>query len=113
MLDLAQVFAWSRMFAGYARCESIGEAAKETFDPAKPCALCLALCKAREADKGRAPALPSTGSEKLILIFDRQGEFVSQTVRKAWPTIRDNIVSSQVREVPVPPPRGTALNIPA
>src|SRR5277367_3965041 len=43
LLDMAQVFAWTRMFAGYARNESIAAAARETFDPAKPCALCCAV----------------------------------------------------------------------
>jgi hypothetical protein len=110
MLDLAQVFAWSRMFTGYVRSESIAKAAAETFDPAKPCAICLALCKVREAANNQAPALPAAGAEKIILILDRLGEFVALVVRETWPVYRDNIASSPGSDVPVPPPRGTALS---
>jgi hypothetical protein len=109
MLDLAQVFAWSRMFSGYLRSESIAKAATETFDPAKPCSICLALCKAREAANNRTPAVPASGAEKIILILDRPGEFAALVMPEAWPEFRDNIASSPGTDVPVPPPRGTAL----
>ena len=70
MLDVAQVAAWARMFAGYVRTESVAAAARETFDPAKPCQICRAVSKARAAAAPRA-AVPSAGPEKIILIFER------------------------------------------
>ncbi len=61
MLDVAQVVAWTRMFAGYARTESIAAAARETFDPGKPCAMCRAVSKARDAGCDRhAPAVQAS-----------------------------------------------------
>jgi len=109
MLDIAQVFAWGRMFTGYVRCEPIVEAAKETFDPAKPCAICLAVGKAREASSNHAPSPPSAGAEKMVLIFDRPAEFVPVEMLDAWPTFLGNVASSLDGGVPVPPPRGTPV----
>jgi hypothetical protein len=111
MLDIAQVFAWSRMFSGYVTCESFADAARDTFDPGKPCAICLAVGKAREASSNHVPTLPASGSEKIILIFDRPMEFVSPKVQHVWLSFEDHIASSPGRDVPVPPPRGTTLNI--
>jgi hypothetical protein len=107
MLDLAQAFAWGRMFTRYMCSESVAEAAKETFDPGKPCALCLAVGKAREASNNHAPALPSAGAEKLVLIFEGPMEFVAFVAREAWPAVSAPYAPSSFRDVPVPPPRAT------
>jgi hypothetical protein len=111
MLDLAQVFAWGRMFTRYVCCESVAEAAKETFDPAKPCALCVAVGKARQASDNHAPALPSAGAEKMVLIFDAPLEFMAWVAEEAWPAIPGSKIPSSIRDVPVPPPRATEPNI--
>ena len=111
MLDLAQAFAWGRMFTSYLCCESIVEAAKETFDPAKPCAICAAVGKAREASNSHGPALPCAGVEKMVLIFDVPNEFVASIPEDAWPEIPRSIASSSNRDVPVPPPRATESTI--
>jgi hypothetical protein len=111
MLDLAQAFAWGRMFTRYMCRESVAEAAKETFDPKKPCALCLAVGKAREASNSHAPALPSAGAEKMILIFDGPMEFMALVTREAWPSVSGSYAPSSPRHVPVPPPRGTEPEI--
>jgi hypothetical protein len=110
MLDIAQVFAWGRMFTSYMCCESMAEAAKETFDPAKPCAICLAVGKAREASNGHSPALPSPGAEKMVLIFDGPNEFVAMIADEVWPAISAAHAPSSIRDVPVPPPRATRIN---
>jgi len=107
MLDIAQVFAWSRMFTGYVRCESVVEAAKETFDPAKPCAICLAVGKARAATGNHAPALPTAGPEKIVLFCDRPAKFVSLELWDAWPAFQGSVASPPGCDVPLPPPRGT------
>jgi hypothetical protein len=111
MLDLAQVFAWGRMFTSYMCCESIAEAAKETFDPAKPCAICLAVGKAREASNGHAPALPAPGAEKMVLIFDGLNEFVAMVDEDEWPVISASYAPSSIRDVPVPPPRAAEIKL--
>jgi hypothetical protein len=106
MLDVAQVVAWTRMFAGYARTESIVAAARETFDPGKPCALCRAVSKARDAccDR-RAPAVPSAGAEKMVLILERASPFVASPEPTAWPERAPAHAPVREADVPVPPPR--------
>jgi len=105
MLDVAQLAAWTRMFAGYARTESIGAAARETFDPCRPCALCRAVGKARDAcDRGR-PAVPSPGVEKIVLILERASPFVSTPVLREWPEAESAPAAVRAADVPVPPPR--------
>jgi hypothetical protein len=105
MLDMAQAVAWTRMFAGYARTESLAAAARETFDPAKPCGICKAVSMAREASGRHAPPVPQAGAEKMVLIFERCAPFVALSAKRTWPVAAP--VSAQVRsgDVPVPPPK--------
>ena len=105
MLDVAQVAAWTRMFVGYARTESVVAAARETFDPGKPCALCRAVSKAREACDRRAPAVPPAGIEKIVLIAERAQPFVVLAAPRAWPRLAGASMPAREAEVPVPPPR--------
>jgi hypothetical protein len=105
LLDMAQVFAWTRMFVGYARTESIAAAARETFDPAKPCALCCAVSKAREASGQHAPAVPAAASERMILILERAAPFVAADDRRSWPEAEPPRALARIGDVPVPPPR--------
>lgn len=105
MLDVAQAVAWTRMFVGYARIEPVAAAARETFDPGKPCALCRALGKAREACDHRAPAVPSAGIEKIVLISERAQPFVVPAARREWPRVACAGMPHRGTEVPVPPPR--------
>jgi len=108
MLDVAQVFAWARMFAGYARTESILAAAEETFDPAKPCAICCAVCKAREAASQHAPAVPSPGRDKIVLIFESAAPFVAESAQRAWPEVPSTRAVLRDADIPVPPPKAVA-----
>lgn len=105
MLDVTQVFAWTRMFAGYARTETVAAAVKDTFDPCRPCALCRAVCRAREASSQHAPAVPSAGGERMILIFERPEKFVALRGEQAWPEVRTFSAVNRAGDVPVPPPR--------
>jgi hypothetical protein len=105
MLDITQVFAWTRMLAGYARTESFAAAAKETFDPAKPCAICKAVSKAREASGCQGPAVPSAGGEKLVLILEASAPFVALSAERAWPASPSVSAQALCGDVPVPPPR--------
>ena len=105
LLDMAQVFAWTRMFAGYARSESIVAAAKETFDPAKPCALCCAVGKAREASRQHGPAVPAAASERMVLILERPVPFVPASDGRGWPDVKSSRATALSGDVPVPPPK--------
>jgi hypothetical protein len=107
-LDMAQAFAWGRMFVGYARHESLAAAACETFDPAKPCALCRAVSKAREQSKESQPALPARGADRLLLVCERPAPLVLTPSRPAWAEIRREAPVSWSVTVPVPPPRAAA-----
>jgi hypothetical protein len=108
MLDVAQVFAWTSMFAGYARTESLTDAVKETFDPGKPCAICKVVSLARTASARHAPPLSSPGGDKVILIFERPSVFVAASAKRAWPRVEFARAGARGGEVPVPPPRGSA-----
>jgi hypothetical protein len=105
MLDVAQVFAWTRMFAGYVRTESIVAAARETFDPAKPCEICCAVSKARTACDRHGPAVPSAGTEKMVLILERSASFVAISGARSWPETTSACAPRRTGDVPVPPPR--------
>jgi hypothetical protein len=104
MLDIAQAFAWTRMFTGYERSESVVAAFRDTFDPARPCALCSALCRARQAE-GRAPAVPAAGGDRMILILDRPEVFVAESPERAWPSVTLAKAAARACDVPVPPPK--------
>ncbi|HEX3730969.1 MAG TPA: hypothetical protein VHV47_14250 [Opitutaceae bacterium] len=108
-LDLAQVFAWGRMFAGYARHESLAAAASETFDPAKPCDLCRAVTKAREQSKESQPAIPAAGAERLWLVCERPAPVILNPSRPVWTEIRREAPVPWSLTVPVPPPRAAAV----
>lgn len=108
MLDVAQVIAWTRMFANYARTESLSAATSETFDLAKPCTMCRAITKAREASESRSPAAPAPSAEKIILICENSSDFVPSKVEAVWPDIEPGVAAALCGEVPVPPPRGPA-----
>ena len=105
MLDIAQVFAWTRMFAGYTTTKSIVAAAKETFDPDKPCAICRALSKAREASSQHGPAVPTAASEKIVLILDGSTCFVPMSSEQNWPNPLQAPAVVRIGDVPVPPPK--------
>jgi hypothetical protein len=111
MLDVTQLVAWGRMFAGYARTESLSDAARETFDPGKPCAICRAVSQAREAS---APAAVRPNSaEKLILISEVPAEFVARDELPPWPVPGARRADTRANDVPVPPPRGLAADFAA
>jgi len=104
LLDVAQGVAWARMFAGYARTESVTAAARDTFDPGRPCALCRAVSQARDAAP-RALA-PNAGLEKVILICQETVEYVGTPARRTWSAAASPAAAGRVEDVPLPPPRG-------
>ncbi len=111
LLDVAQVFAWTRMYAGYAQTMSAGEALTQTFDPAKPCELCVAVLKARGAsdDSAKTPSMTSVEIEKVVLIAQCAAPAVLAPALEAWPVARHARADTRVDPVPTPPPRGGSV----
>ena len=108
LLDVTQVFAWAKMYAGYAQTMPLREAVGRTFDPAKPCALCMAVLKARQAaaEAHETPAVASVEIEKILLIAHRDEQVVVAPVLEAWPAETRRYAQVKIYPVPVPPPRG-------
>ena len=113
LLDVAQVFAWARMCAGYAQSVPLREAVKRTFDPSKPCEICSAVMKAREAsaDSAKAPLAASIEIEKIVLIAHRIEPVVLAPSLEAWPVLVHALAGTRCDPVPVPPPRGGAESV--
>lgn len=105
MLDVAQAVAWTRMFAGYVGTESVCAAARDTFDPARPCALCRAVRAARESDTRHAPAVPVNAAKKLTMAFHDAGFRVIPPPERDWPDVRASRAVSRSEDVPLAPPK--------
>ena len=107
MLDTVQVFAWTRMFAGYSRELPLASALRATFDPARPCELCLAVAKAKAAEQPAAPTVPVRAGEKLVLACAVRPVIVFAGARESWPEAGPQRAATWVKPVPVRPPRRT------
>ncbi len=105
VLDVAQGVAWTRMFAGYVRTESIVAAARDTFDPGKPCALCRCVSQARGASGHPGPAVVSAGTEKMVLILEPASPFIAISSSPEWSERMFLRPQARGGDVPVPPPR--------
>jgi len=105
--DAVQVFAWARMFAGYAHALPVGAALRETFDPGKPCEICMAVAKAKEAEQKQAPRPLERSTAKLVLACETQEKIQMVPLPRAWPAVPDRTGVIRREPVPVPPPRGT------
>jgi len=107
MLDVAQAIAWTRMFAGYARSESVFSAARDTFDPGRPCAICRAVSRARQAQGQHSPAPAPADSHKLTLVLEGAAPFVARDSARGWPDWAPAEAKARCADVPVPPPRAS------
>ncbi|HZZ20982.1 MAG TPA: hypothetical protein VFE25_16525 [Opitutaceae bacterium] len=105
MLDVAQAFAWGRMFAGYTKTESVVSAARDTFDASRPCSLCLAVKAAREASSRHSPEVQTTDGSKVVLAFVDTGIFVDQSAARNWSRVPCSSLPARAEDVPLPPPR--------
>jgi hypothetical protein len=108
ILDVAQGIAWVRMFSGYAGRESVAAAARDTFDPAKPCKLCLAVGAAREAAARHSPAVSGAGAEKLVMIRQDSVHFVGVTPNREWSEAEAACRPGPAADVPLQPPRSAS-----
>jgi len=105
MLDAVQVFAWTRMFAGYACALPVGAALRATFDPAKPCELCVAVAKAKASERRDAPPAAARSAEKLVLAFSTLVPLAFPARPGTWPSAGPESAPARVEPVPVRPPR--------
>ncbi len=107
LLDGLQVFAWTRMFANYTQSLSVTAALRATFDPAKPCELCIGVANAKEnlQQKALPAATGRTTDKELVLVLHTSAPLVLRRVAERWP--RSHALSGRIRaeDVPVPPPR--------
>lgn len=108
VLDVMQVVAWGRMFAHYVNDMPVETALTRTFDPGKPCELCLAVQKARAAGREQSPAPTPGSSVKLALISQETEPMAPPAMPRS--ELEGLPVRGVVRcdPVPVPPPRGVA-----
>lgn len=111
LLDTVQVFAWARMFAGYARTMSVVEAAIETMDPGKPCPICLAVRRARDSQRPKQPAVPPASVARMLLVPVQNEPFVLPSIRPEWPEAVPVAMASWLTPVSVPPPRAPNLSL--
>ncbi|HUR57125.1 MAG TPA: hypothetical protein VM029_05420 [Opitutaceae bacterium] len=102
--DAVQVFAWSRMFAGYAQQMSVTAALRETFDPAKPCELCGTVTKAKAGEKRTLPQ-PEGGSTKLELACETAATVVESSPRETWASAPPPRLVTRTPGVLLRPPR--------
>ncbi len=111
LLDVVQVFAWGRMFAGYVETMPVEQALARTFDPGKPCAICLAVCRARTATRHPRPAAAEDSSVNLVLFCVPSEAFVPplESSGKAWLAPVAGV--TRWDPVPVPPPRAAAARL--
>lgn len=107
MLDVAQCFAWARMFSEYAPRMPLAEAIIETLDPAKPCPLCSLISQARgQQESSRVPAV--SADERLLLASPEADLALLQPVLEEWPRDLSRKSESRTEPVPLPPPRDVA-----
>ena len=105
LLDAVQVVAWGKMFAGYAGTMTVSAALKETFDPAKPCALCRHVAEAKESARQEMPSLGDNAGPKFVLALNISEPPVFTNDRGDWLASPSNSVCERTDPVPVPPPR--------
>ena len=103
--DAAQVFAWGKMFAGYTQTMGIADALRATFDPAKPCEMCVGVANAKETARQQLPQAVESSAEKLLLALHTSAPIVLVNSAAEWPAVLASAAPVRTESVPVPPPR--------
>ncbi len=105
LLDSVQVFAWAKMYAGYARTLSWSAAVAETFDPGKPCAICCAVRKARE-HRSESSGLPAReDGPSLVFALVTTEVWVERADLGGRHVQVPPMIEEWLAPVPKPPPR--------
>ena len=106
LLDVVQVVAWSRMFTGYAQSMTVSAALRETFNPAKPCALCKRVAHAKEAARQQLPPLgDNDAAPKFLLALPTSEPPIFARDPGDWIASPAMSICQRTDPVPVPPPR--------
>ena len=106
LLDLVQVFAWGKMFSGYVKTMPVAAALRETFDPAKPCDMCVSVASAKgDLEQKSAPATVARDGERLLLAFHTVTPIIFVKAKAEWPAALASVATVRREPVPVPPPR--------
>jgi hypothetical protein len=103
--DVVQIFAWGRMFSAYSETMTVSAALKETFDPAKPCQLCLRVGKGKAQARQQLPAPTEQEATKVVLMLDATPAPVFANDPGRWPPAVPAFLEDRTEPVPVPPPR--------
>jgi hypothetical protein len=103
--DAAQIFAWAKMFTGYAQTLSLGAALAQTFDASKPCDMCVSVAKAKDLAQKQAPQSIERAVEKILLACEVPARVVIEVPFAEWPPARSRVALVRTEQVPVPPPR--------
>ena len=106
LLDTVQVFAWGKMFAENVRTLSVAEALAATFDPAKPCEMCLGVAAAKATAQQQLPgSVERASTEKIVLALHAATRpfFLSSSADR--PATLASVPPSRTEPVPLPPPR--------
>lgn len=105
LLNTVQVFAWTKMFTGYAESMTVAAALRETFDPAKPCDMCLGVATAKEATQEQLPQTIERSAEQVLLALHPTARIVFVNPPGDWPAAPAGAAPHRREPVPVPPPR--------
>ena len=105
LLDGVQVFAWAKMFAGYSQTMDVRAALRATFDPSKPCEMCVGVAVAKETAKQQLPSAVERSAEKLVLALHAPAPLVISHFPGRWPPALARAAPMRAASVPVPPPR--------
>jgi hypothetical protein len=76
-----------------------------TFDPNRPCDMCLGVAAAKETAKQQLPAGAERAAEKIQLALHTPAALVFVFPPAAWPPVLACAAPSRTEPVPVPPPR--------
>lgn len=103
--DVAQVIAWSRMFAANTASMDVGEAFRATFDPANRCRLCAKIAEGRVNEEQQMPAPNGPADEKLVLAREVPARMVLVSPAVNWPPAPARVAPVRIEPVQVRPPR--------
>lgn len=103
--DAVQIVAWGRMFSAYSETMTVAAALKETFDPAKPCKLCLRVGKGKAQARQQMPAPAEQEAAKIVLMLDSTPAPFFANDPGRWLSATPAWYDERTEPVPVPPPR--------
>lgn len=103
--DALQLAAWGKMFANYSATMSVTQALKETFDPAKPCDMCVGIVKAKGETKENLPATEQQQTAKFVLAIHTVDSPVFANDMGDWLPAPSMRLAERTDPVPLQPPR--------